>query len=183
MMVVLRRSRRRIEAIAGKLRDSEYRYAVAQRAANIGSWDWDIQTGGLRWSEQIEPMFGFENGRFGGTYEAFLDCVHPEDRQFVIDSLNAAVYEGKDYAIEHRIVCPNGTIRWVSETGEVHWDKSGVPVRMLGIVQDVTELVKLRRSLEHQLTLLQRALTQLPQFHGRLSSKRPFTGRIGHQNR
>lgn len=148
------------------LKESEYRYATAQRAANIGSWDWDIQTGGLVWSEQIEPMFGFERGRFGGTYEAFLDCVHAEDRQFVIDSVDAAVYEHADYAIEHRIVWPDGTVRWVSETGEVHWDEGGVPVRMVGIVRDVTELVKLRRSLEHQVTLLQRALVpRAPEVH------------------
>jgi len=120
------------------LHRGEERYALAQRAAHIGSWDWDILTGDLHWSDQIEPLFGFERGQFGATYEAFLDCVHPEDRQSVIDAVNASVERGADYGIEHRIVWPDGTVRWVMETGDVVRDESGKPVRMLGIVQDVT---------------------------------------------
>ncbi len=121
------------------LKDSEERYALAQRVANIGSWDWDIPTGDLSWSDTIEPMFGFRRGEFGATYEAFLDCVHPEDRQRVVDSVNACVEEGKGYDIEHRIIWPDGTIRWVSETGNVIRDDSGKAVRMLGVVRDITE--------------------------------------------
>jgi PAS domain S-box-containing protein len=121
------------------LKRSEERYALAQRSANIGSWDWDIQSGDLKWSDTIEPMFGFSDGEFGKTYEAFLDCVHKDDRQFVIDSVNACVEENKDYNIEHRIVWPNGAIRTVSETGDVVRDEKGSAIRMLGIVQDITE--------------------------------------------
>ncbi len=121
---------------------SEERYALAQRAANIGSWDWNIETGSLHWSESIEPLFGFARGEFKATYEAFLECVHPDDRQYVIDSVNACVEDGKDYAIEHRIIWPNGTIRWVVETGNVIRNKKGQAIRMLGVVQDITERKK-----------------------------------------
>ena len=121
------------------LKGSEARYAAAQRLANIGSWDWDIRTGDLHWSERVEALFGFDRGEFGATYEAFLQCVHSDDRQHVVDSVNGCVEEGKDYAIEHRIVWPDGTVRWVSETGDVIRDDNGVAVRMLGIVQDITE--------------------------------------------
>jgi len=117
----------------------EERFKLAQRAANIGSWDWDIQTGELYWSERIEPLFGFKNGEFGRTYEAFLECVHPEDRQYVIDSVNGCVEKGRDYDIKHRIVWPDGTIRWVSETGNVMRDRNGKAIRMLGVVQDITK--------------------------------------------
>jgi PAS domain S-box-containing protein len=120
------------------LKRSEERYALAQQAANIGSWDWNIVTGDLVWSEQIEPMFGFGAGEFGATYEAFLECVHPEDRRHVIDSVDACVEEGKDYAIEHRIVWPDGTVRWVLEKGNVVRHEEGRAIRMLGIVQDIT---------------------------------------------
>lgn len=128
--------------IAEALKQSEERYKLAQRAANIGSWDWDIRTGELTWSETIEPMFGFEKGKFGATYEAFLNCVHPDDRQFVIDSVNTCVEKGKEYNIEHRIVWPDGTVRWVQETGDVLRDSKNKPVRMLGVVQDITERKK-----------------------------------------
>jgi PAS domain S-box-containing protein len=121
------------------LKLSEERYALAQQAANIGSWDWDILTNNLTWSEQIEPMFGFSAGDFGGTYEAFLDCVHPEDRQFVVDSVDASIKKGDDYKIEHRIIWPDDTVRWVSENGNVIRDENGRAIRMLGIVQDITE--------------------------------------------
>ncbi len=117
---------------------SEERYSLAQKAANIGSWDWNILTGDLHWSDTIEPLFGFKKGEFGATYEAFLESVHPDDRQFVQDSVDASVKEGKEYAIEHRILWPDGTLRWVSETGDVIRNEKGDAIRMLGIVQDIT---------------------------------------------
>jgi PAS domain S-box-containing protein len=120
------------------LKRSKERYALAQTAANIGSWDWDIRTGHLYWSDQIEPMFGFGRGEFEGTYTAFLQAVHPDDRQYVIDSVNGCVERGQDYAIEHRIVWPDGTVRWVAESGDVSRDESGNAVRMYGVVQDIT---------------------------------------------
>lgn len=146
---------------------SEQRYSLAQRAANIGSWDWNILTGELVWSEQIEPMFGFAKGKFDRTYQAFLDCIHPEDRQFVIDSVEACIEHGEDYAIEHRIVWPGGAVRWISETGDVVRDEHGKATRMLGIVQDVTrrkeaeeEIRKLNEELEQRVVERTVELTQ-----------------------
>ena len=133
------------------LKRSETRYALAQRAANIGSWEWDVLTGDLYWSDRIEPLFGFGPGQFGGTYEAFLDCVHPEDRQLVIDSVDASLEGKKDYFVEHRIVRPDSQVRWLTESGDVHRDDEGLPVRMYGVVQDVTErkeLEQLREDVE-----------------------------------
>jgi PAS domain S-box-containing protein len=120
------------------LKQSERRYALAQRAANIGSWDWDIKTGDLYWSDCIEPMFGFKRGEFEATYEAFIRTVHPNDREYVVDSVNACINDGKDYAVEHRIVWPDGTVRWVSEMGDVVRDKNGNAIRMHGAVRDIT---------------------------------------------
>ena len=122
-----------------KLQQSEERYALAQRAANIGSWDWNIVTGKLHWSELIEPIFGFQKGQFGGTYEDFLECVHEDDRKMVIEHINTSVEKGAEYDIEHRIVWPDGAVRWMAETGQVIRDKDGRAVRMLGIVRDITD--------------------------------------------
>lgn len=121
------------------LERSDERYALAQRAADIGSWDWDIRTGDLHWSDQIEPMFGLAPGEFSGTYDSFLQLVHPEDRQHVADAVDASIQRGADYALEHRIVWPDGTVRWVSQIGDTVWDRHGKAIRMLGVVQDVTE--------------------------------------------
>ncbi len=140
-----------------ELRYSEQRYALAQRAANIGSWDWDILTNELTWSETIEPMFGFSPGKFGRTYDAFLDCVHPEDRQFVIDSVNASVEKGENYDIEHRIIWPDGTIRTVSEIGNVFRDSKGKAIRMVGVVQDITS----RKNAEKRIKNLNNLLSKI----------------------
>ncbi len=121
------------------LKLSEERYSLAQYAANIGSWDWNILTGELSWSNTIEALFGFKKGEFKKTYEAFLECVHPDDRKYVVDSVNECIEKGKEYRIEHRIVWSDGSVHWLQETGDVIKDKSNKAIRMLGIVQDITE--------------------------------------------
>lgn len=122
-----------------KIQINEKRFRLAQKAANIGSWDWDIISNKLTWSEKIEPMFGFKEGKFKGTYDAFLDCVHKDDKDFVVMSVNDCLKHKKRYAIEHRIVWPNGSIRWVLERGDVIRNKNDKPIRMLGVVQDITD--------------------------------------------
>jgi len=124
------------------LKKSEERYRLAQLAAEIGSWDSNIKTGELAWSDQIEPLFGFKKGKFGKTYQAFLDCVHPDDKQFVIASINACIEKNIKQDIEHRIVWPDGSIHWVREIGDLIRDKDGKPYRMIGIVQDITDRKK-----------------------------------------
>ena len=121
------------------LRKSEERETLAQQAAKMGTWAWDIRTGGLDWSKQIYPLFGVSPDNFDATYEAFLQCIPPEDRAEVEASVHAAVYEGKTYDIEHPVRCPDGTLRWMSERANVFKDESGNPIRMVGVVQDITE--------------------------------------------
>ncbi len=140
-----------------KLKSSEERYYLAQQAANLGSWDWNINTNALHWSERIEPMFGFEKGQFNGSYDSFLDCIHPDDKQIVIDAVDSCINDGTDYAVEHRIVWPNGSIRWVSESGNVLRDKVGHAFRMLGIVTDITK----RKQFEEKLRLNESRLEAL----------------------
>ncbi len=146
-----------------ELRLSEERYALAQAAANIGSWDWNIETGDLKWSGTIEPMFGLAPGKFEANYNAFLDRVHPEDRKLLIDSVNECVKEGKEHNIEFRIVWLDGTVRWISEKGNVIRNAKGKAVRMLGIVQDITG----RKSMEEE-------FRKTSQFNTYLLSSLPF---------
>ena len=121
------------------LRRSEQRYDLAQQAAGQGAWDWDILSGGLEWSSHVEPLFGYAPGEFVGTYEAFMGIVHPEDREFVQRSVDMAVENDRSYDIEHRIVWPDGSVRWMAETGRVFRDGEGRAVRMMGVVRDITE--------------------------------------------
>lgn len=144
-----------------RLAASEERYALAQRAADIGSWDWDITSGGLVWSDAIEPMFGFGPGEFGGTYEAFLAAVHPDDRELVVAAVDAAVKDKRDYDIEHRVVWPDGTVRWVFEKGKVFYDDAGKPRRMLGVVRDITTRKEARDKLQAALAEAERRRAEM----------------------
>ena len=121
------------------LQQSEGRLRSSQIYANIGTWDWNIQTGELYWSERIGPLFGYPEGVLDMTYENFLNAVHPEDRQALIDAVTACVERGANYDIEHRCVWPDGTVHWLLERGNVVRDQQGTPLHMLGVVQDVTE--------------------------------------------
>ena len=126
---------------------SEERFIHSQRFANIGTWDWNIQNGDLYWSERIAPLFGYPVGELETTYENFLNAVHPDDREPVSEAVNACVEMGEDYNIEHRVVWPDGSIRWVLELGDVVRDENNQPLHMLGVVQDITERKKIEQEL------------------------------------
>jgi len=134
---------RRIEearkAAQEALLSSEERLRRSQHYANIGTWDWTIETGHLHWSERIAPLFGYPTGELDTTYENFLNAVHPDDRDMVIRAVNDCVNEGKEYNIEHRCIWPDRSVRWLSEKGDVQRDETGKPIRMLGVVQDITD--------------------------------------------
>lgn len=122
-----------------RLRASEERLQRSQLFANIGTWDWNIATGELYWSERIGHLFGYADAVPETSYDNFLAAVHPDDRQKVIDAVDACVHQGADYDIEHRVVWPDGSVHWLQERGDVVRDYRGWPLHMLGVVQDITE--------------------------------------------
>ncbi len=129
------------------LRQSEARLQEAQRIAKLGSWDWDITTDALYWSDEIYRIFELTPQQFRATYPAFLERVHPLDRSRVVAAVDAAVHAAAPYDIEYRIVLSDGRERAVHETGLVFRDETGRPLRMVGTVQDIT----VRKELEAQL--------------------------------
>jgi len=131
------------------LRESEASLANAQRIAHLGNWDWNIVTNELRWSDEIFRIFGIAPRQFDATYEAFLNSVHPGDRQSVTEAVNKALNEKAPYSIYHRIVRPDGTERIVHEQAEVTFDENDKPIRMVGTVQDVTEFQRAQERLHY----------------------------------
>ena len=99
------------------LKNSEASLTNAQRIAHLGNWEWNIVTNELRWSEEIYRIFGLTPQEFGATYEAFLNSVHPDDREFVKKSVNDPLYERMPYSIDHRIVLPDGSGTHSPRTG------------------------------------------------------------------
>ena len=111
-----------------------------------GSGTWTTPPGCCDGPTILESQYGLEPGTFGGTFEAFVEGIHPDDRASVIETFEKAMKSGADFSIENRAVWPDGTVRWLSGAGRVHLGEHGEPVRGVGISQDVTE----RRMLEEQ---------------------------------
>lgn len=120
------------------LRESEERLQRSQTFAHIGTWEWNIVTGDLYWSDRIGPLFGHPPGELQTSYENFVGAIHPDDREAVLAAVTACIDGKGDYEVEHRVVWPDGTVRWLQEKGDVVRDEEGRALRMLGVVQDVT---------------------------------------------
>jgi len=116
--------------------------AEAERTAHIGNWVWDLARGECQWSDGVYRIFGYEPHAFPPTYERFLDCIFEGDRSRVAESIEAAQRGQRSYALEHRVLRPDGTVRVVHNRGEIEFDNSGKPQRLLGILKDLTERVR-----------------------------------------
>ncbi len=125
-----------------KVRERTKDLSDAQRIAQMGNWVWDIVNNTINWSDEIYRIFGINPREFDATYEVFMDFVHPDDKEVVRRSVNDAIYECAPYNIEHRIVLSDGTERIVHEQAEVTFDENGKPLKMIGTVQDITDLKK-----------------------------------------
>ncbi len=121
-----------------RLIESEERLRFSLMYGEIGTWDWDIRTSELYWCDQISVLMACPAGKQNGTYEDFLSNIHPDDRQCLIKAMNACVEESTRYDIEHRVIWPDGAVRWLHQHGGVIRDTDGSPLKMLGVVQDVT---------------------------------------------
>ncbi|WMS87950.1 bifunctional diguanylate cyclase/phosphodiesterase [Pleionea litopenaei] len=111
----------------------------SQSIAQLGTWEWDITTGFLFWSDQIYRIFGVQKAKFEASYEGFLSFIHPDDVSLVQDAVNQAVENKAPYKIVHRIIQPEGKIIHVEERGKVYFDECNKPLKMIGTVQDITE--------------------------------------------
>jgi PAS domain S-box-containing protein len=122
-----------------ELRTSEERLRLAQATANMGSWEWNIQTGEVIWSPEMALAHGMTLEQFDGTLQGFEARLHPEDRERVFAAVEAAVERDADYDIEFRVIWPDGSLHWQVARGKVFRDTGGRPLRMVGIGMDITE--------------------------------------------
>ena len=137
--------RQRVEA---ELKESEAGLRLALEAAQMGTWNWNILTGQIVWSANMEALFSLQPGEFDGSYEMFVSRLYPEDRDRVLDAINLSVATGAEYNIEFRVIYPNGQIRWAQSKGQVFYNAAGQPVRMAGVDIDITAAKQLREEKE-----------------------------------
>jgi PAS domain S-box-containing protein len=136
------------------LRGSEARFKEAQRIAHIGSWELDLVTNRLTWSDEIYRIFEIDTDSFGDSYEAFLQLVHPDDRSLVNRAYTESVTTRTPYNITHRLLMADGRIKFVREQCETQYGRDGLPLRSNGTVQDITKQKEAEEALAQNHALL-----------------------------
>ena len=142
-------------ATAAALEASGRRLRLAMDVAQLGSFEWDIPSGQVRWSPAVERMHGIPEGSFSGTFEAYQQDIHPDDRARVLATVRAALAGGNDHHVEYRIVRPDGEVRWLEAHGHFESDAGGAPVRLIGVCRDVTERERAETAARFQRYILQ----------------------------
>jgi PAS domain S-box-containing protein len=111
---------------------------AALAAAGTGTWRWNAATGLVRWDPTLEALCGLAPGEFGATYEAWLETLHPDERDEILALVRDALERRSAYRFEHRTIWPDGTIRWLECRGEVLTDAAGEAVGTVGCAVDIT---------------------------------------------
>ena len=129
-----------LSVLTDEYQANEVRFALAVEAAGIGSFDWDLTTGRLTWDQRLIELFGYEDGTFPETIEAFEARVHPDDLPKVTQLLDEAREAGGSFEMEYRIRLPRGDTRWVRARGRALTDETGRSTRLLGAAYDSTSV-------------------------------------------
>jgi PAS domain S-box-containing protein len=122
-----------------KIQESADRLSLALDASKMGLWDWALASDRVFWTPYHEQIFGYETGTPERTYTEWESRVHPEDLSRVKTAIEKALSDRGEYACQYRIVLPNGTVGWIDALGRCYCDAANRPVRMLGMVKDITD--------------------------------------------
>ncbi len=129
-----------LSAVTSEYDADRLRWEVAAEAAGIGSFVRELPTGRMDWDERMQDLFGYASGEFDpGVTDSFAR-IHPEDRQRLVDSLDAAVADCSHFQADYRVVLPDGSYRWVSSRGRAIGGGPGTAVQLVGTAHDITEL-------------------------------------------
>ncbi|WP_363318150.1 PAS domain-containing protein [Nostoc sp. NMS4] len=143
------------QKIETNLRESEEWIRLATNAAEMGMWFWNITTNEVIWTEKCRQLFGLSL-EAEISFEIFLSCVYPEDRQCIHKAIARSLEEKVDCDIEYRSLWPDGSIHWIATKGRVFYDTDGKAVQMMGTTQDVTQRKQVENDLRQRETQLRR---------------------------
>lgn len=145
LAVVIRRERfvrqqmAEYHTLVARLPEDAERFKRSQYFARIGTWDWDVDTDQLYWSDAIYGMFGYQVGEVVPSYPLFCASVHPEDREQVRAGELRCLATGENHDEEYRVIWPDGSVHWLRETGNVVKNTRDQAVKMMGVVRDITD--------------------------------------------
>ncbi|MBI5331301.1 MAG: PAS domain-containing protein [Betaproteobacteria bacterium] len=154
------------------LRQSEERLRLAQEIARVGTYEWDIETGEITWTPELEALYGLAPGGFERSMAHWLSMIHPDDQAQARRQIELALTSGERVEGEWRVLWPDGGIRWLAGRGRVRRDETGRPRRMTGINIDISE----RKLLEEEQRRLQAQLQQAQ----KMEALGQLTGGIAH---
>ena len=146
------------------LSKSEASLRLAQRIGRIGSWEADLEKNTLQWSEETYRIFGSRAGNFTPSEASFFERVHPEDRATIRRLAEDAMRNGKRFAVDYRIVRPDGVERSVTQEARLSRNDRGEVTRLVGTVQDITERKQAESELAEQRNLLRTLIDNLPDY-------------------
>jgi PAS domain S-box-containing protein len=126
------------DALIAELKRREEQLRESQRIAHIGSWEWDLTTDRIEWSEELFRIWGLDPSE-PFSYAAYVNRLGPEDRERIQKLVTHAIDTRSSYVVEHRLVLPDGTDRWILGRGTVVCDDEGTPIRVRGTAQDITD--------------------------------------------
>lgn len=132
------------------LQESEEHLRLALEASQMGTWDWNIQTNHLKWSSHQEQLFGVKIGTFASNYEAFLACLHPEDREAIHQAIIDAKDNKSEYYVEYRVIWTDGSIHWIGAKGKCIYNDDGQAIRMIGTCLDITQRKQAEAALQEK---------------------------------
>jgi PAS domain S-box-containing protein len=121
------------------LRQTEERTRFSLEAAGVGTWEWDLVTGKVHWSDNMEKVHGQSSGTFSGSFESFLENVHADDRERIPQLVEQALSGDGKYNVEYRQIRADGSVGWMEGHGQVRYDATGKPISMVGVCMDITK--------------------------------------------
>ena len=134
------------QRVLKQLQESEERYDLAVQGSNAGIWDWQISTDEMHWSPLFLQMLEIRDKNFKGSMNVFEKRLHQDDRQDVMDILQAHLSRGFDFNVEFRMLKEDGSYLWLHARGQASWNHAKKPIRMTGSVYDITDR---RQALDH----------------------------------
>jgi PAS domain S-box-containing protein len=149
------------KAIERSLQILKESYELALEAAQAGTWSRSFPAMETKWDDHIQRLFGYEPGTFPGTYEGFLNRIHPEDREHTIHKIENFTREKKVFELEYRVIWPDGSIHYIADRGKIYCDEQGQPIRLAGVCMDITE----RKKAEEWIKRRQQDLTNAARIH------------------